>query len=254
LSPNEFEKSISLRLATFDQNERSTLIFIHGYNVKFSEAAIRAAQIGFDLKVPGVMALYSWPSKAVVGSYLADSDSIASSETYLIEFINRVAKASGNAKLNIIAHSMGNLGLIRALTAGFADKRLEGVKFGQIFLAAPDIVVNLFKLLAKVYPQCSERTTLYISAVDNALLVSRLLHTNQRTGYSPPVTVVDGIDTVEATHIDLGLLGHGYYAGSAPVLYDMATLIRGNVAPDKRSGLFPDATNDGKYWVIRPHK
>jgi esterase/lipase superfamily enzyme len=251
LSPNEFERNIRARLAKFDPNEKTVLIFIHGYNVKFTDAVIRAAQIGFDLKIPGVMALYSWPSKADVGAYLSDADSIAASETHIVEFISRISKAAGTAKINIIAHSMGNLGLVRALTAGFADRRLEQIKFGQIFLAAPDIDVNLFKQLADVYCHCSERTTLYISAVDRALLSSRWVHANQRTGYSPPVTVIDGIDTVEATNIDIGLLGHNYYAASAPILHDMAMLVRNDLPPNKRPGLFSAQGNDGKYWVIR---
>jgi esterase/lipase superfamily enzyme len=252
LSAAEFEKGIGIRLARFDSNERSVLVFIHGYNVKFSEAAIRAAQIGFDLKVPGVMALFSWPSKADVRAYLSDADSVAASEPYLIEFINRISSASSGAKINIIAHSMGNLGLLRALATGLADSRLKKVKFGQIFLAAPDIDVNLFRQLATVYLHCSENTTLYISAIDRALLASRCIHRNQRTGYSPPVTVIEGIDTVEATEIDIGILGHGYYAAAAPVLYDMATLIRKYLPPQKRPGLYPATTSQGdKYWVIR---
>lgn len=35
------------------------LFFLHGFNVSFEEAAIRAAQIGFDLKVPGATAFFS---------------------------------------------------------------------------------------------------------------------------------------------------------------------------------------------------
>jgi esterase/lipase superfamily enzyme len=251
LSPNEFEKGIRARLNKFNPGERSILIFVHGYNVKFSEAAIRAAQIGFDLKLPGAMALFSWPSRADVKEYFADADMVAASEPYLIEFILQLWRAAGNTRINVIAHSMGNLGLLRALTAGFADLRLKGVRFGQIFLAAPDIDVKLFRQLSKIYPHCSERTTLYISATDNALAASRFFHSNQRTGYSPPVTIVNGIDTVEATHVDLSNLGHGYYAAAAPILYDMASLVRGDIPPQKRPGLFEAQSQDGQYWVIR---
>ena len=35
------------------------LFFLHGFNVTFEDAAIRAAQIGFDLKVPGATAFFS---------------------------------------------------------------------------------------------------------------------------------------------------------------------------------------------------
>jgi hypothetical protein len=34
-------------------------VYIHGYNVSFEEAVIRAAQMGYDLKVEGVTALFS---------------------------------------------------------------------------------------------------------------------------------------------------------------------------------------------------
>jgi esterase/lipase superfamily enzyme len=252
-SPIEFEKTIRKQLARFDKGERAALIFIHGYNVKFSEAAIRAAQIGFDLKVPGITALYSWPSSGEVGAYLADADAVAASEPFLVEFIERVAKAADGAKVHIIAHSMGNLGLVRALTSSYAQDRLHHIKFGQIFLAAPDIDVKLFKQLAEIYPRCSEKTTIYISAVDKALSVSKWVHQNQRTGYSPPVTVIGGIDTVEATNIDVGFLGHGYYAAASALLYDIAMLLRNNLPPQKRPGLFQAVSEDGKkYWVIRP--
>lgn len=251
-SPVEFESSIGSKLLAFDQGERAVLIFIHGYNVRFGDAAIRAAQIGFDLKVPGVTALYSWPSSGEVGAYLSDADSIAASEPFLIEFIERISKAAGTAKIHIIAHSMGNLGLVRALTSNLARERLHHIKFGQIFLAAPDIDIRLFKQLAEIYPKCSEKTTIYISAADTALSISEWVHRNQRTGYSPPVTVVGGIDTVEATNVDVGLLGHGYYAAASALLYDIAMLLRSNLPPQKRPGLSSAISEEGEeYWVIR---
>ena len=252
LPPSQFARSIGSRLAKYDKDERAVLIFIHGYNVSFSDAAIHAAQIGFDLKVPGVMALYSWPSNANTAAYLKDADAVAASEEYIVEFVTQMSKAASAAKINIIAHSMGNLGLLRALAAGLSDRRLQQLKFGQIFLAAPDIDVNFFRQRAAVYPRCSDRTTLYISAGDRALGLSRLVHANQRTGYSPPVTIVNGIDTVEVTHVDLNRLGHGYYAEAAGVLYDMATLVRNDVPPDKRPRLFSETTTEGEYWVIWP--
>ncbi|WMT71112.1 alpha/beta hydrolase [Bradyrhizobium sp. Ash2021] len=251
-SATEFGKSIGRRLSQFGLEERAVLVFIHGYNVTFNDAAIRAAQIGFDLKIPGAMALYSWPSSGRVDGYLSDADSVAASESFLIEFIERVSNAAGEAKINIIAHSMGNLGLIRALTLGLAQQRLSHIRFGQIFLAAPDIDANLFKQLAVVYPKCSDKTTIYMSATDHALSISNWVHRNQRTGYTPPVTIVGGVDTVEATNIDVGLLGHGYYAAASALLYDIAILLRSNLPPQKRPGLYSAISEDGdQYWVMR---
>lgn len=47
------------------------LIYLHGFNVSFKEAAIRAAQIGYDLKVPGATAFFSWPSRGSVSAFNA---------------------------------------------------------------------------------------------------------------------------------------------------------------------------------------
>ena len=53
---------------------------------------------------------------------------------------------------------------------------IGGIKFGQIFLAAPDINATLFKEIAYLYPQISERTTLYVSSKDKALDASYWIH------------------------------------------------------------------------------
>jgi esterase/lipase superfamily enzyme len=251
-SAAEFENRLGLKLKSTNQPDHTILIYIHGYNVKFREAAIRAAQIGFDLKVPGAMALFSWPSRGELSAYLQDADSVAASETSIVEFLSRITKAAGNARINLIAHSMGNLGLVRALNSALAHEKLAGVRFGQIFLAAPDVDAKLFRALASVYPRCSEKTTLYVSSADAALFASRWLHKNQRTGYSPPVLIVPGIDTVEATKVDVDWLGHGYYAAAAGVLYDMAILLRSNLSPDQRPGLLLTKTESGHpYWMMR---
>jgi esterase/lipase superfamily enzyme len=251
-TPTEFEHRLRSKLRHIDDQDRTILIYIHGYNVKFRDAAIRAAQIGFDLKVPGAMALFSWPSRGELGAYLQDADLVAASEAALVEFLRRIANAAGNARISLIAHSMGNLGLVRALNSALAHERLAGVRFGQIFLAAPDVDANLFRTLATVYPKCSEKTTLYVSSSDAALFASKWVHKNQRTGYSPPVLVIPGIDTIEATNVDVDWLGHGYYAAAAGVLYDMAILIRSNLSPNQRPGLLHARTELGHpYWMMR---
>ncbi|MCB1178810.1 MAG: alpha/beta hydrolase, partial [Leptospiraceae bacterium] len=38
------------------------IVFVHGFNVKFEEAVLRAAQIKYDLKFPGEVVLYTWPA------------------------------------------------------------------------------------------------------------------------------------------------------------------------------------------------
>jgi hypothetical protein len=63
--------------------------------------------------------------------------------------------------------------------------------------------------------------------------------------------VVDGIDTVEVTGLDLSVLGHGYFAQAHGVLYDMHQLLRENAAPGARLRLHVKKNSEGRpYWSI----
>ena len=251
-SDQEFVERIRKKLGLMDESERVVLVYIHGYNNSFKASALRAAQIGFDLKIPGVTALYSWPSHAHPLKYLPDRERIEASEKQIAKFLTTIVTHTKASKVHVIAHSMGNRGFVRALPKVLSNVAASGeVKFGQIILAAADLGKDLFTDLASNYPKLSDRTTLYISAKDKALRMARFLQDAARIGFKPPVTVVDGIDTVDAGNIDLTLLGHGYIAEAAPVLYDMKTMISDNVDPANRARMREAFSEDGKrYWII----
>jgi esterase/lipase superfamily enzyme len=236
------------------RDERTILCFIHGYNVTFDQAAIRAAQIGADLAVTGATAFFSWPSKGRARDYAADVASVEASEGFLRDFLESLATKTGAERIHLIAHSMGNRGLIRAFNSVLSDvsKDLK-VRFNQIFLAAPDIDCTVFKRLAAAYARLSARTTMYISSRDKALWGSSFLHDYPRAGYKPPVTIVEGIDTVEVSNIDVSFLGHSYIGAARDVLHDMYVLMNTDTPPERRMGLEPliDTSSSLKYWRIR---
>jgi esterase/lipase superfamily enzyme len=245
-------RKIEEALAILEPDERTALVYIHGYNVGFEEAAIRAAQLGCDLKIQGATAFFSWPSRGSLKGYVADEASIEASESYIRDFLIDMALKSGAARVHIIAHSMGNRGLLRSIERiASAARERSGIKFGQILLAAPDVDADVFRAIAHYYPQVSARTTLYVSSRDKALGMSEFLHGFNRAGFTPPVTIVAGLDTVEVTNIDLTVLGHGYYGEAEAVLYDMHQLLSSNAPPDERIRIreAADVTN-GRYWLI----
>ena len=198
--------------------------------------------------------MFSWPSKGTLKGYLADEATIEASEGALREFIVQMASSSGAERIHLIAHSMGNRAFLRVFTGLAAPicHQLRSV-IQQIFLAAPDVDVDVFKALAVSYKDISKRTTMYSSARDMALRSSGIVHDHPRAGYAPPITIVNGIDTVEATEIDLTFLGHGYVAQARPVLHDMHQLMESNVPPDRRFGLEKVTIGLGlPYWRLRP--
>jgi esterase/lipase superfamily enzyme len=253
LDQTSFFASIQKSLQSQELDENSALVFIHGFNVSFVDAARQAAQIGVDLQVRGIMAFYSWPSMGKYSGYTADEASIEASEQYITEFLINLVQKSGAKKIHIIAHSMGNRGLLRAMQRILSKVQSDSsdISFGQIFLAAPDVDPDLFQGLAEAYKQLAERTTLYVSSKDKALVASRIIHNQSRVGFSPPITVVEGIDTIDVSDIDLTLVGHGYFAEQRDLLKDIHNLLMENTPPDKRFALIPQQLAEKKYWKFK---
>lgn len=225
------------------------LIFIHGYNVSFEGAAIQAAQLSYDLNVEGATAFFSWPSYGQMLKYPADEATIDASERLITEFLVEFTKNSGADKVHIIAHSMGNRGLLRALQR-IASKANEAsnIKFGQIFLAAPDVDRDIFLELAHLYPLYSDRTTLYASNRDIPVAASRYFHNAPRAGYFEPYTISPGVDTIAVPSFSLDLLGHGYFAKAKELIYDMGSLMRINNPPYRRQSLIKSQDNGQNFW------
>jgi esterase/lipase superfamily enzyme len=237
MSDTEYFDWMSDKLDSRQPGARDALIYIHGYNVTFEEAAIRTAQMGYDLKVEGVTAFFSWPSKGSYLGYKADEASIQASEPHLEEFLTRMLLESDAERVHVVAHSMGNRGLLRSVARVLSQAAQSGKKFAQIFLAAPDVDQTVFQNLADVYPRVSERTTLYVSAQDRALGISGFLAAYPRAGYFPPVTLVQDVDTIKVSDIDLTIMGHSYYAEAEAILYDMQSLMQRNDDPRNRPRL-----------------
>ena len=248
----DFWTAISQQWSVLDPWNRHAVIFVHGYNVSFEGAALRAAQIGYDLSINGAMAFFSWPSQGRTSDYPVDEDAIEQSEIPIADFMIDFAAKSGADVVHIIAHSMGNRGVLRAVNR-IADRaeQQSGVPFGQIALAAADVNANTFRSLCGAYSRVAKRTTLYVSEGDLAIGASVWLHKFPRVGLLPPVFVVSGIDTVNVANVDLSFLGHGYVAEARSVLTDMYQLFSSDAPPERRFGLRRDATETGEnFWSL----
>jgi esterase/lipase superfamily enzyme len=209
--------------------------------------------LGFDLKVKGPVGFFSWPSRGYFAGYFKDGSGIEGSEGAIIRFLVDFAERSGTARVSVIAHSMGNRGLLRGLQEVIVQAEAESsTRFRHFVLAAPDVTRALFLRLAHLYGRVATRTTLYISDRDRALKASHWLQ-GDRVGFAPPVTVYPGIDTIHTAYVDRTFLGHSSFAESRPVITDLQNLLLYDAPPDSRLGLREETTADGeKYWIIAP--
>jgi esterase/lipase superfamily enzyme len=234
--------------------ERSLLVFVHGYNVTFEDAARRTAQIAYDLKFLGASVCYSWPSQGSLLDYTLDETNVAWTAPHLRDFLTQLATRSGATQIHLIAHSMGNRALTSALRDLAMEERGSGIaKFNQVLLTAPDIDADVFKNdIAPAISKTAERITLYASATDEALILSKKIHGYARAGEAgSDLVLAPGVDTIDATSVDTSLFGHSYYGDSQSVLTDITAVLRDAKPAAERNWLRAEYVGLQKYWVFQ---
>jgi len=215
----------------FEQLATSTpLVYVHGFNTKYEEAVLRAAQLAYDLKYQGPVLVFTWPAGAVGEGF----DEIMLKKTYQINKINAVGSVNPflefmqemqnrNIKANFIVHSMGNqiaLTALEQLQQNSPNKIIQ-----ELFLNAPDYDANLFQ--KNTLKNIAEHTTLYCSNNDKALAASKIINGNHRLGECTKIADPD-IDVINVTAVDNNLIGLGHsYFRSRPVLLDMHLALLG---------------------------
>ncbi|MFT5820651.1 MAG: esterase/lipase superfamily enzyme [Crocinitomix sp.] len=239
------------KIGSSDKDE--LLLFIHGFNVDYDAAMMNAAQLGFDLNYKGSVTAFSWPSLGTVPGYVADTATARASAIYLANFIELVGNQA--QRMNIIAHSMGNVVLTDALIILKNENRLPSAQINEIILAAPDLDKDIF--VQQIIPKIKDiaRFTLYASSKDRALIASRTI----RAGYNrlgeggEHITIVDGLESIDASDVDTSLLGHGYFTDTLSLINDIHQVLMGEL-PQQRilvEHLRPSSGEFLKYWKFK---
>ncbi len=256
LTRDAFLDEVRARLAGSTTFKDRAVVFVHGYNTDFDFALYRTAQMAYDLKFDGAPFLYSWPSASGITGYVSDRDSAEQAEPFLRDFLNMVIRDTGAKNVSVIAHSMGNLPLLRVLR-DIAPRLPEGVKVDQVILAAPDVDRVLFQQLAADITSVGRGVTLYASSKDRAMTAARLVTGGSpRAGDIPPdgPVIMAGMDTIDvsAVTMDSLTLGHSLYAERDTLITDIAALLQtGLRPPDRRMpALLRVDTPRGAYWRV----
>ncbi len=255
LKESEYFSALAARVNASPRRE--VLLFIHGFNFSFAEAAERTAQLQYDLDFEGPAVFYSWTSRASVrpSRYRDDEKNLEAGLELLVSFLGDLQQRARPERIHVIAHSMGGRALVRALEQiSLQPGGASRPRFGQIVLAAPDMDRDEFIRMAPAVIRMSERVTLYASVVDRALAIAGGAHKVPRAGESgDSVVVLPGVDTVDVSAVGGGwfTIGHAYYGENRSVLADIYQLLHNNAPPEKRFGLFRMPHKDGHYWAFR---
>ncbi|MDJ1159428.1 alpha/beta hydrolase [Chelatococcus sp. SYSU_G07232] len=218
---------------------RDVLLFIHGYNNRFDEAVYRYAQIVHDSGFAGTPVLFTWASRGSLLGYGYDEDSATAARDRLEETLRILAADPAVARINVLAHSMGNWVTLEALRqAKIAGHPTFNGKLGDVIMAAPDVDVDVFKSQMRRLGKPAKPFYLMISKDDRALAMSSRLRAGKtRLGeYDDSATLSElGIIAFDLTKVDSSdPTGHGKFA-QAPQIVQLigARLNAGDQLNDK---------------------
>lgn len=235
------------------ERESTLLLFVHGFNVTFADAALRTAQLAHDLQFPGKVMLYSWPSDGSITAYWKDEDSSRISTPRFRRLLADLL-ATKVTRIFVVAHSMGTRIVIPAVPSLVAQG-VDVSKVSELMLAAADFNVIEFKELASDFEKLRAKgthLTIYAASNDFALQTSRRIHSFRRLGESDPsLSIYAGLDSIDASAAApmRRAYGHSYVSDSVQVLGDMQDLVLKGLAPKSR-GLLPIPQTEEFGWKI----
>jgi esterase/lipase superfamily enzyme len=247
--------------APHHEDQKHVTLFIHGYNTTWQEAARLYQQIVEGLfsgdQSLGTCVLFTWPSKGSPADYLPDRSDAAASAPALAELLEdlydwladrqqdaaRDPARACKAKTSLIAHSMGNYVLQKAMQVVWTRKNqpLLVSLLNQLLMVAADVDNDLFKSGETVdrsdgdaIANLSYRITVLFSGLDEILgLSAGLKHFGKRrlgrSGLDPTVPVPDNVWQYDCSPLFEGAQRgiHGGYFEHPPVFDLMRLVLRG---------------------------
>ena len=245
---------LELSEAVSNSPGNKVMVFVHGYNVEFNQASKVVAQFTNDLKFPGPVVLFSWPSQGRLTGYSTDETNAEWATAHFVDFMKTLLEEVPAKDIYLVAHSMGS----RVLGNGFTKLASDLPKsylalFREIVMIAPDIDADVFRQdMAPRLARTGIHTTLYASSNDRALKASKAFHGYARAGDAGEgLVIVDGVETVDVSDASGGLLGHSYFAEDRRIMEDIFSLLQTGQRADGRFGLGVVEMDEGRYWTFR---
>ncbi len=258
---------IRRRLAKAERKE--VVVFIHGYNNTFNDAAYATGNLCRLLGEDFVCVVLTWPAGGTRGAFMGYNVDIESGEFAVADMrkaIRAIGETEGVRGVDIIAHSRGTAVLASAFQQLGREAYVsrssitESLKVRNIVLFAPDIDIDvagtkIFDVFSDPdtpygtrkspnatipLKQESFHITIYSNPADQALgLSSSIFGSTLRlgqldvSGWQAKALRPDPGHLVDLIEVDenTGAFGHGYFLSNAAVRSDLAALIRYRLKP-----------------------
>lgn len=249
--------------------KKEVIIFVHGYNNHFDDAAYTLAELWHFLGREGVPVLYTWPAgRGGWNGYAYDRESGEFTIYHLKQLFRALAAYDEVEAVSIVAHSRGTDVVASALRELMIEHHGSGrsvvspYKLAHVVLAAPDLDAQVVgqRMAAEHAHHGIERLTIYTSQGDKALRLSAMLFNSlTRLGSAKADTLdpelirfldeIDNIDFVENRSRSTSLIGHGYFHSDPAGSSDLVNVIRYDLEPGAEYGR-PLGHSDSRFWYF----
>ena len=225
LAPAEFTTTLRQRIARSGRSH--VLVFVHGYNTRFDEAAFRFAQIIHDSGAKVTPVLFSWASWGTLSAYPYDRVSAEIARNGLESLLETLANDPSVGEVSVLAHSMGGWLAMEAMRQMAIRKGRINGRIRNVMLAAPDIDIDVAMANGRDFGSYRPKVSLFVSRDDRALDVSRFIWgSRDRLGSIDPDAepyrsnlAGNGVDIIDLTSVKTGdRTGHAKFAQSAEVV------------------------------------
>lgn len=260
-------REISHRMREHGQDR--VLVYVHGINNEFEDSIGVLANIWHYSGRQSLPVAYSWPAgNEGILKYFRDVESSEFSVFHVKEFLRMLASVPEVRRIDIVAHSRGNVVTTNALRELQIEARASGrdpqkaLKTGILVMAAPDLDVGVARqrLLAEHFAEGFDHINIYVNPNDEALRLSSIIGDVVRLGnVSVDSFRMKDIDSLtSAGNISFivveqagGRLGHSYFRENPAVLSDIVLTLRSRQAPG--TAFRPLEIAEGNMWVLHPN-
>lgn len=223
-------RQLNANLRQFPRGQREAVVFVHGFNVTFSEALYSFTQITHDFNIQGAPVLFSWPSAGRISGYIYDRDSVAIARDKLQVVLEAVVKSDAEGVI-LVAHSMGGfLAMETMRQMAIEGDRAFRRKLGGVILLSPDIDLEVFKSQVARIGDLPQPFIMFTSDHDRALWASALLaQDGARLGRVENLDELQDMDiiVIDASNFSDGDNNHHMTAVTSPTVIRLLQGISG---------------------------
>lgn len=257
-----FAAAVNAKLAI--SRLKDVFIYVHGFKVVFENPALVAAELWHFLGYEGVFMAYAWPATPKSRAYFGDVDTAAGLARNLRELIRFLETDTDVRRIHLIGYSAGTRLVTRVLEHialinrnPAPDGRRYGEKLGNVILIGSDVDRELFAaMMADGVLEVADHMTVYVSSIDNALNLSRMLTGHQRVGamfrkeeMTPHLLNYftereDRLSRINVSHAANAASGngHAYFRSSPWVSSDILMTLAYRMSPAERGLVLDPAT------------